>query len=318
MGYVSAMFDEIGRLPLPSKTVLDVGAQDVSIPSIFELDQLNQFIRNNNPNGELLRIDRFPATIEARDVYVRAGFSYTSIDVDERPHTLRVDLARFEIPRPRGSFGLVVNVGTTEHLASPVATFALMHEMCAGNGFLYHDVPLFGLGNHGLMNPTPKFWHALIWMNGYKAHSVRARTVAESAMDRGNFFHDYLGYIEGLQNIVDVSSIITAVLEKQSDYAFIVPFDAVFNDDASGSSLAQLLMGSYFPFLATKAYSEQEVVAGINHFLEMNCRPLRLKDLSVSSVQNMLRAQHEPVPYSKWPLSILLRRIWRGLRRRLL
>lgn len=156
------MFAEIDSLKLPNRLVLDIGAQDVTISSANELLTLNQFISSNNPSGQPLQIDTFPAVMEARDVYVRAGFSYTCVDVDERPGTLRVDLARFEIPRPRGVYGLVVNVGTTEHLSSPAATFALIHEMCAVGGFMYHDVPLFGLGNHGLMNPTPKFWHAMI------------------------------------------------------------------------------------------------------------------------------------------------------------
>jgi hypothetical protein len=279
MGYAPAMFEEIGNLELPSKEVLDVGAQDVSIGSTAELEQLNGFISKHNSSGKLLAINQFPTVIEAREVYARAGFSYTCIDVDERPGTLRVDLARFDIPRPRSKYGLVVNVGTTEHLASPAATFALMHEMCAEGGILYNDVPLFGLGNHGLMNPTPKFWHALIWMNSYKALSVRTRTCDESAMDRGNFFHDYLDYMEGLRNIVGVSSLITAVLEKKTSWPFVVPFDAVFNDDKRGLSLAQLLIGSYRPFVATGAYTEQEVVAGINNFLNMNGRTFRLKNL---------------------------------------
>ena len=74
----------------------------------------------------------------------------------EKPETIRMDLASFNIPRPRGCFPLVVNVGTTEHSASPAATFALMHELCAKDGFLYHDVPLFGYGNHGLIEISPQ------------------------------------------------------------------------------------------------------------------------------------------------------------------
>lgn len=279
MGYSSEMFLEIGRLALPSKDVLDVGAQDVSVPSKVEESNLNEFIQKHNPGAEPLRLTAFPAMIEARDVYQRAGFNYTCIDVDERPGTLRVDLARFEIPPDRGRFGLVVNVGTTEHLASPAATFALMHEMCCDGGFFYHDVPLFGLGNHGLMNPTPKFWHALIWMNSYQVHGTRARKVDESALDRGNFHHDYLDYIEGLRDIRNVSSLITAILQKRTNWPFVVPFDAVFDDDGQGHGLANLLLGSYHPFIATGAYTPQQIIAGTNHFLALNGRPLVLEYL---------------------------------------
>ena len=220
--------------------------------------------------------------------------------MDERPGTLRVDLARFEIPRPRNKYGLVVNVGTTD-LASPAAAFALMHEMCAEGGFFYHDVPLFGLGNHGLTNPTPKFWHALIWMNGYKAHSVRARTVDETALDRGNFFHDYLDYMEGLRQLVNVSSLITVVLEKATSWPFVVPFDAVFDDDASGQALTTLLVGSYRPFVATGAYTEQEAVAGINNFLGMNGRSFRLASLSELDASAGVRAApRQTRPSGNW------------------
>jgi hypothetical protein len=215
MGYAPAMFEEIGNLEIPSKTVLDVGAQDVNIGSHSELQQVNQFIQKSNPSGILIEVNNFPLKVEARDVYDRAGYSYKCIDVDERPGTLRVDLARFEIPRPRGLYGLVVNVGTTEHLASPAATFALMHEMCQEGGIIYNDVPLFGLGNHGLMNPTPKFWHALIWMNSYKSISIRTRVCDEAAMDRGNFYHDYLNYMQGLESAVNISYLITVVIQKK-------------------------------------------------------------------------------------------------------
>src|SRR5687768_14252549 len=283
MGYAPAMFGEIGKLSIPSREILDVGAQDVVVGSAADLETLNQFIRDCNPSGEPLGVEVFPVILEAREVYARAGFSYTCIDVDERPGTLRVDLARFEIPRPRGKYGLVVNVGTTEHLASPAATFALMHEMCAQGGIIYHDVPLFGLGNHGLINPTPKFWHALIWMNGYVAQSIRTRRCDEREMDRGNFFHDYLSYIEGLGAITGISYLITAVLRKDTSWPFVVPYDAVFADDKEGKALASLLTGSYHPFVATGAYTEEEAVAGINHFLEMNGRSFRLRELGGSS-----------------------------------
>jgi len=304
MGYAPAMFGEIGKLSLPSREVLDVGAQDVAVGSAADLESLNQFIRDHNPSGEPLRIDAFPVVLEAREVYARAGFSYTCIDVDERPGTLRVDLARFEIPRPRGTYGLVVNVGTTEHLASPAATFALMHEMCAQGGILYHDVPLFGLGNHGIMNPTPKFWHALIWMNGYAAQSVRTRRCDEKGMDGGNFFHQYLDYIEGLGDITGISYLITAVLRKETSRPFVVPFDAVFGDDKEGRALASLLVGSYHPFVATGAYTEQEAVHGINHFLEMNGRSFRLRTLGGPAKAQAGRTEAAPGA---------LRNLWRNL-----
>jgi hypothetical protein len=251
----------------------------VTVPSNSELDQLNRFIKLHNPGGSLLKYDVFPCIVEAKEVFTKAGFDYTCIDVDERPGTIRIDLAKFEIPRPRGRFGLVVNVGTTEHLASPAAAFALMHEMCTEGGVIFNDVPLFGFGNHGLINTTAKFWHALIWMNSYKVLNIRTRKVNELTHDRGNFFHDYLDYIEGLRDIQQISYMINAVLKKQTVNPFIVPFDAIFPNSDSGRSLARLIYGSFYPFMKTGAYSADEVTKGINYFLKLNAREYRVSSL---------------------------------------
>ena len=161
---------------------------------------------------------------------------------------------------------------------------------CVRGGIIYNDVPLFGLGNHGLMNPTPKFWHALIWMNSYKSISVRTRLCDEAAMDRGNFYHDYLNYMQGLVNAVNISYLITVVIQKKTSQPFIVPFDAVFNDDKYGHSLAQLLLGSYYPFISTKAYSESEAISGINNFLKMNNRTFQVTDFNQLGKVKMSRS----------------------------
>ena len=278
MGYSVEMFVEIGQLNLASRRVLDVGAQDLGIGSQSELDAVNEFIGKSGSQN-LMAFNTFPQLVTAKDVYERAGWSYTNIDVDERPGTLRVDLARFEIPRPREEFDLVVNVGTTEHLANPVAAFALMHELCAEGGIIYNDVPLFGFGNHGLINPTPKFWHAMIWMNGYKPLDVKVRAVDEKSVDKGNLYHDYLDYMGGLREVKNITHLIRAVVRKTASSIFVVPFDAVFPDNA-GHSLAQLLAGSYHPFITTGAYTEAEVVDGINSFLKMNAHSYRITKLT--------------------------------------
>lgn len=99
-------------------------------------------------------------------------------------------------------------------------------------------------------------------------------------MDQGNFYHDYLGYMNGLSEIKNISALVTAVFKKKSNQIFVIPYDAVFSDDPEGLSLARLLVGSYNPFVRVGAYSEQDVISGINAFLSLNGRPMRLKELS--------------------------------------
>jgi hypothetical protein len=285
MGYDASMFSEIGNLALPSERVLDIGAQDVVVASERDRHIINQFIARKNPTNIIGAINS-SALLEAKEIYERAGYQYTAIDVDERPETIRIDLASFQIPKKRKHYGLIVNTGTTEHLSSPVATFALMHELCATGGFIYNDVPLFGFGNHGLINPTPKFWHALIWMNQYNIITTKIRSIDEALLDKGNLYHDYLSYFEGLSDIANNSYIIRAIFQKTTSSLFVPPYDAVFPNTDDGKSLATLLAGSYLPFIKTGAYTKDQVVNGINDFLKLNHRPYVVKSYDELSSQH--------------------------------
>lgn len=280
MGYNAHFFQELESFDFPLKKILDVGAQDVTLRDVEELDLLNGFVLKFKPDAEPFSFTDFPIMFEGREVYERAGFSYTSIDVDERPCVMRVDLSRFEIPKQRHEYDLVVNAGTTEHLASPVSAYALMHEMCAEGGLIYNHVPIFGMGNHGLTSSTPKFWHAKIWMNSYSVQTMQLDKVDESLIDAGNIYNDSMDYMIGLKDVVSISYMLKAAYIKTNNFPFIIPFDAVFNGRDEGQNLAQLLVGSYQPFLRSNAYTEQEVLDVINNFLERNDRSYRIEDLA--------------------------------------
>jgi len=215
--------------------------------------------------------------MEAKDVFERAGLEYFRSDVDERPGTIYVDLNKLVFPvTMRDSIDLVVNVGTTEHLSNPIGGFALMHYLAKPGGILYHDVPLFGFGNHGLVNPTPKFWHALIWMNQYERISSSVRRSDESSVDRGNFYHDYMSYFEGLEQARDISWMIRMVLRKAHRRAFIPPYDAVL-PESNGEKEANLVLGALYPFIKTGVWTEEEVASTVDQFVSMMGKPFRIR-----------------------------------------
>ena len=200
MGYSYEMFFDIERLSLPKGArVLDLGSQDINIGSPDVLDAVNRFIAQYAD-------DRLPESIigtmiEAAEIWQMAGFDHRCIDFDDRPHTLRVDLQNFVFPTElRGQFDLVTNMGTTEHLASPMVGLALMHYACKVGGAMFTDTPIFGFGNHGLANLTPKFWHQLSLFNRYKVAICRLRKCDESLFDPGNIYHSDMAYMEGLQD----------------------------------------------------------------------------------------------------------------------
>ncbi len=277
MGYSAGMFQEIANLGLRrAARVMDVGSQDVWIGSTADLDVINAFVSalGGTPFSQSTPVGRM---MEAKDVFERAGLEYFRSDVDERPGTIYVDLNKLVFPvTMRDSIDLVVNVGTTEHLSNPIGGFALMHYLAKPGGILYHDVPLFGFGNHGLVNPTPKFWHALIWMNQYERISSSVRRSDESSVDRGNFYHDYMSYFEGLEQARDISWMIRMVLRKAHRRAFIPPYDAVL-PESNGEKEANLVLGALYPFIKTGVWTEEEVASTVDQFVSMMGKPFRIR-----------------------------------------
>jgi SAM-dependent methyltransferase len=276
MGYTAEMFDEIRQLGLPRACrVMDVGSQDVWIGSASDIDLINGFVSvfGGKPFHKAMPSNRM---IEAKEVFERAGLEYFRSDVDERPGTIYVDLNKLVFPvGMRDSVDLVVNVGTTEHLSNPVGGFALMHYLAKPGGILFHDVPLFGFGNHGLVNPTPKFWHALIWMNAYERIASSVRSADESSIDPGNFYHDYMSYIRGLDQARNISWMIRMILRKIHLRTFVPPYDAVL-PASDGEKEANLILGALHPFIKTQAWSKREVTSTINEFLSMIGKPFRM------------------------------------------
>jgi hypothetical protein len=270
------MFDDIAGLRLPKTArMIDVGSQDIGMFNKVDLDRVNRFLHMYG-GAQLAEPSQWPYIVEAKEVFQSAGFAYLRCDVDERPETIYVDLAKLEFPRNyRNALDLVVNVGTTEHLANPVGGFALMHYLTKVGGIMFHDVPLFGYGNHGLNNPTPKFWHALVWMNAYELIGASVKITDESKFDRGNFYQDYLSYIHGLAEAGGKSSTIRVILRKTRERVFIPPYDAVL-PDSDGEKEARLVWGSLYPFICTSVYSVDDVVKGINDFMAMMGRPYRM------------------------------------------
>ncbi len=278
MGYSPEMFLDVLSLGLPpGSKIIDLGSQDTTIGDAGQLEQVNTFIRAYAPENVFKIKDiTFPYTIEGKGIYNRAGWLYFRSDVDERPDTLYVDLSSLIFPLEfKGQFDLVVNVGTTEHLANPVGAFFLMHMLAKENGYFYHDVPMFGWGNHGLCNLTPKFWNNLTWTNRYVIVSASIRHFDETSVDRGNFYHDYMGWIRGLEGVRGISYMFRCILKKTLPYSFIPPYDAVL-PQSDGSKEAKLIIGSLWPFVMTGAITREETMATVNDFLAWIGRPFRV------------------------------------------
>ena len=138
-----------GYLRTPS-AVVEIGAQQLA----------NSFLEAQpavDALGDLFGIDRrFPlpapqisqvvhGTLEhlnsaapmARGFYEWLGFRYACIDIDGSPGSIALDLNYDITPlNETGSYQLVTNFGTTEHVANQLNAFKIIHELCAPGGLM--------------------------------------------------------------------------------------------------------------------------------------------------------------------------------------
>lgn len=285
MGYAVRGLLQIATIlesvPLPGRKVIDFGSQDLTIFSDQDFENLRDFVKRLGGQPERLenmRGSAYPAIVPARAAFEAAGFDYTCCDVDRRPGTIYVDLSKLNFDRGLyGKFDIVLNAGTTEHLANPVAAFFLMHQFCARNGLLYNEVPMCGWFNHGLNNLTPKYWHTLRWMNEYRVLFAKMKSVDQSSAAEGNFGGSHLDFIECLGDNNYASASIQVVFQKTSSRGFVPPFDAVISVDDGGAAVASLLTGSLWPFFRCGALTRKDMQETINDFLRFQGNRIRVR-----------------------------------------
>jgi hypothetical protein len=75
---------------------------------------------------------------------------------DIEGYAIRIDLNRGRVPRRlRGAYDLVVNGGTTEHIANQMNAFRIIHNLVRVGGVMYHELPAGGLVDHSLVSYQP-------------------------------------------------------------------------------------------------------------------------------------------------------------------
>lgn len=160
----------------------------------------------------------------ARDLYASLGFRrYTCIDASGVSGALVYDLnedlgLRYSLSI---SADLVTNLGTAEHCFDQRAVFKNIHDLCRPGGVMVHALPVQGNVNHGFYNYHPRFFADLAAANNYEV--VRLAFTVDYKPDLIEFSkqefrrwdsHDLLFY---------------AVLRRQDDSAFKLPFDGMFS-----------------------------------------------------------------------------------------
>jgi hypothetical protein len=94
---------------------------------------------------------------------------YATIDFGGHRNSRALDLNRDRVPRGwHNRFDLLVNAGTTEHVANQDNAFRVMHDLVRKGGIMIHELPSAGMPTHGLVTYTIKFFWHLCRENGYE------------------------------------------------------------------------------------------------------------------------------------------------------
>jgi hypothetical protein len=165
----------------------------------------------------------------ARDFWVALGFQYTAIDVDGSPGSVALDLNYDQVPQNlKGKYGLVTNLGTTEHVCNQMNAFKVIHDLTAPGGVMIHHLPAGGMLNHGLINYNPKFFWYLARSNDYewlymRYHGGKPYPIASNIID---FTKPYAPQWSEALRGQEISDYVMAVaLRKKLDIPFVPPID---------------------------------------------------------------------------------------------
>jgi|ERR1700733_4263368 len=174
-----------------AKRIVEIGAQQlcdelILSPRLRELERLFSCSRLHfDPVGPENFTENAPL---ARPFWHHIGLVHESLDL--RGGTISFDLNRRRVPwGMRGVFDLVVNGGTTEHVANQNNAFRAIHELTRPGGVMYHELPSLGWLDHGMIAYQPKFFHHLSRDNDYEI--LFFKIVPNKSWSAPDYFYEY-------------------------------------------------------------------------------------------------------------------------------
>jgi len=178
----------------------------------------------------------------ARDFWIALGFDYTAIDVDGSPGSVPLDLNYDQVPAAlRSKYGLVTNLGTTEHVCNQMNAFKAIHDLTAPGGVMIHHLPAGGMLDHGLVNYTPKFFWYLARSNDYKwlyanfYGAGNAYPISENIVDFIRSYEPQAADALRERKISDYALVIA--FKKSLDIPFVAPIDVNTGTRTSDAAL---------------------------------------------------------------------------------
>jgi hypothetical protein len=155
-----------GHIPRRRARYLDLGSQNIH----GDIDEdAARSLYALMGRADAFRPDHIREGVKAEVLLTAAGFDYLAFDTYSAGLTRAFDLNVDKVGwRQRGSFDIVANCGTSEHVANQYNLFKVAHEAMRVGGLMYNHLPFFGQPDHGLISYQPKFFTTLIANNRYQ------------------------------------------------------------------------------------------------------------------------------------------------------
>jgi hypothetical protein len=243
-----------GYIPNGS-SIIEIGAQQLAddflacreelerVRQLFGVEQLCHLpppLVGRPADGRLKPLDA--GAPWARDFWSWLGLRYAAIDIDDSPGSIPLDLNFDKVPsRSKGTYQLVTNFGTTEHVANQLNAFKVIHDLTAPGGVMLHNVPAQGMFNHGLVNYNPKFFWMLARSNGYKFLHMdfsTSATVRPLSADITDYVAGFVpGFAERARSYGAADCGLVVAMQKVFDISYVAPLDVNTGTRTSNKAL---------------------------------------------------------------------------------
>jgi SAM-dependent methyltransferase len=156
--------------------------------------------------------------------------SMTAIDYQGTETAQRQDL-NHPLALPR-QYGIVVNLGTAEHVFDIAQVFRSIHDATAPGGIMVHHLPLSGWIDHGFYAVNPTLYWDLAAANGYEIGLIAYTEIAPPKIIELPRRESILELAKN--GGIGANSLIMAVLRKADhESEFAVPWQGVYTEQAS-------------------------------------------------------------------------------------
>ena len=240
--------------------VIELGAQNVWCPRPQMVKNLFNVFNRPPPSVEML--DRFANWKgSALELHEALGHTYRCIDVDPQFNSIPLDL-NFDPcpPEHKSKYDLVTNHGTSEHLLNQYNFFKIVHELAKPGGFMLHAVPFTVHLEHGFFNYQPNFFEALARYNSYKLYGMWVGPGWQS-----------VSLVPWEPEIIDyftlnskTTHLLVALVQKQFDKEFAVPFQGIYEQMAPDEAMARyslIVDGEFYDGRRAKHITKVKVIA---------------------------------------------------------